>query len=157
MGALMVALLMILLSATALAHDVTDATGEEQTGRLEGMLIGLDPGHQSHANRDLEPISPGSDELKKKVSSGTQGVKTRINEYETNLTISLKLRERLEAEGATVIMTREVNDIDISNVERAQMMNEAGVQLCLRLHCNGSENHDVQGLTLYAKATGEGA
>ncbi|MGN1069643.1 MAG: hypothetical protein ACI4P5_04470, partial [Candidatus Fimadaptatus sp.] len=96
MGALMVALLMILLSATALAHDVTGTAGEEQTGRLEGMLIGLDPGHQSHANRDLEPISPGSDELKKKVSSGTQGVKTRINEYETNLTISLSLRERLE-------------------------------------------------------------
>ena len=63
MVALMAALLMILLSATALAHDGTGTVGEEQAaGRLEGMLIGLDPGHQSHANRDLEPISPGSDD-----------------------------------------------------------------------------------------------
>ena len=155
MVALMAALLMILLSATALAHDGTGTVGEEQAaGRLEGMLIGLDPGHQSHANRDLEPISPGSDELKKKVSSGTQGVKTRINEYETNLTISLSLRDRLEAEGATVIMTRDVNDIDISTVERAQMMNEAGVDIWLRVHCNGSDNRDVYGMSMYVRKTG---
>lgn len=126
----------------------------EPVGRLKGMLIGLDPGHQRHANRDKEPIAPGSGEMKKKVSSGTQGVKTRINEYETNLTIALKLRDRLEAEGATVIMTRETHDIDISNVERAQMMNAAGVDIWLRVHCNGSDNHDVYGMSMYVRKTG---
>ena len=122
--------------------------------RLTGMLIGLDPGHQAHANRDKEPLSPGSDEMKAKVSSGTQGVSTRINEYETDLTIALKLRDRLEAEGAQVIMTRQTNDVDISNVERAQLMNEAGVDIWLRIHCNGNSNGDVHGMSMYVRATG---
>ena len=118
------------------------------------MLIGLDPGHQAHANRDKEPLSPGSKELKNKVSSGTQGVKTRINEYETNLTIALKLRDRLEAEGARVVMTRTTHDVNISNVERAQMMNAAGVDIWLRIHCNGSDNHDVHGMSMYVRDSG---
>ena len=126
----------------------------QRTGRLSGMLIGLDPGHQAHANRDKEPLSPGSKELKNKVSSGTQGVKTRINEYETNLTIALKLRDRLEAEGARVVMTRTTHDVNISNVERAQMMNAAGVDIWLRIHCNGSDNHDVHGMSMYVRDSG---
>lgn len=124
---------------------------------LAGCLIGLDPGHQAHGNSEQEPIAPGSSQTKAKVSSGTSGVSTRIDEYVTNLQIGLLMRDALEALGAEVVMTRETHDVDISNVERAQLMNEAGVDLCLRLHCNGSENRDVQGLTLYAKATGEGA
>lgn len=134
--------------------DAETSLPDATEGRLHGMLIGLDPGHQDHANRDKEPLFPGSDELKKKVSSGTQGVKTRINEYETNLNLSFKLRKRLEAEGARVIMTRETNDIDISNVERAQMMNAAGVDIWLRVHCNGSDNHDVHGMSMYVRKTG---
>lgn len=124
---------------------------------LSGCLIGIDPGHQAHGNSEQEPIAPGSTQTKAKVSSGTSGVSTHIDEYVTNLQVGLKLRDALEALGAQVVMTRETHDVDISNIERAQIMNEAGVQLCLRLHCNGSENRDVQGLTLYAKATGEGA
>lgn len=124
---------------------------------LSGCLIGLDPGHQAHGNSEQEPIAPGSSQTKAKVSSGTAGVSTGIAEYVTNLEIGLQLRDRLEELGAQVVMTRDTHDVDISNIERAQLMNEAGVQLCLRLHCNGSENREVQGLTLYAKATGEGA
>ena len=124
---------------------------------LAGCLIGLDPGHQAHGNSEQEPIAPGSSQTKAKVSSGTSGVSTHIDEYVTNLQIGLLMRDALKALGAEVVMTRETHDVDISNVERAQLMNEAGVDLCLRLHCNGSENRDVQGLTLYAKATGEGA
>ena len=130
---------------------------DQATLPLSGCLIGLDPGHQAHGNSEQEPVSPGSTQTKAKVSSGTSVVSTHIDEYVTNLEIGLQLRDALEKLGAKVVMTRETHDVDISNIQRAQMMNEAGVQLCLRLHCNGSENHDVQGLTLYAKATGEGA
>lgn len=124
---------------------------------LSGCLIGLDPGHQAHGNSEQEPVAPGSTQTKAKVSSGTSGVSTHIDEYVTNLEIGLQLRDALEKLGAQVVMTRETHDVDISNIQRAQIMNDAGVQLCLRLHCNGSENRNVQGLTLYAKATGEGA
>lgn len=130
---------------------------EESKGLLDGVKIGIDPGHQAHSNSAQEPVSPGSKETKAKVSSGTQGVKTRVPEYEVNLQVALLLKDALEAQGATVYMTRDTNDVDISNVERAEMMNELGVDVVLRLHCNGSTNQSTSGIGLYVKSSGEGA
>ena len=129
----------------------------EQYLPLEGVRIGIDPGHQIKGNNEKEPVSPGSSETKSKVSSGTQGVSTRVPEYQVNLDVSLQLRDALTELGAEVFMTREVNEIDISNVERATMMNEIGVDLVLRLHCNGSTDQSVSGISLYVKPDGEGA
>lgn len=122
--------------------------------RLSGISIGLDPGHQIRQNSAHEPIAPGSSETKPKVSSGTAGVKSRIPEYQVNLDVGLQLRDYLESLGATVYMTREVNEVDISNMERALMMNELGVDLVLRLHCNGSTNRSANGVGLYVTKTG---
>ena len=123
--------------------------------RLAGLIIGIDPGHQEHANSAQEPVSPGSKEKKSKVSSGTQGSKTHIREYVTVLEIGLKLRDALVAEGATVYMTRETNDVDISNIQRAQMMNELGADIVLRLHTDGQEGgHDRNGTAIYVRKTG---
>ena len=123
--------------------------------RLSGVSIGVDPGHQAHANSSKEPVAPGSSEKKAKVASGTQGVSTGIPEYVTNLEVSLKLRDALTALGATVYMTRETHDVDISNMERAIMFNELNVDLALRIHCNGAENRSVHGAGTYARKTGE--
>ena len=112
---------------------------------LSGIVIGLDPGHQSHSNSDQEPVAPGSSETKKKVSSGTQGRFTDVAEYEVNLKVGLKLKKILTDLGATVVMSRESHDVDISNSERAVMMNEADAALVVRLHCNGSDNSDKHG------------
>ena len=122
---------------------------------LAGRSIGIDPGHQAHANSEREPMAPGSSEMKAKVSSGTQGVSTGIPEYVTNLEVSMKLRDALEALGATVYMTRETHDVDISNMERALMFNELNVDLVLRLHCNGNNNSSVNGVGTYARKTGD--
>ena len=124
---------------------------------MDGIIIGLDPGHQAHANPDKEAIAPGSSETKAKVSSGTAGVSTGVAEYIVNLEVSLMLRESLEELGATVYMTRETNDVDISNQERAIMMNDYGCDLVLRIHCNGSTNSGANGIGLYVRASGEGA
>ena len=112
---------------------------------LKGIVIGVDPGHQAHANRDPEPVSPGSDETKHKVSSGTKGIETGIAEYKVNLAVGLLLQKLLEKAGATVIMTRTTDDVDISNVERAQLFNEKRTDYAIRLHCNGSDDHDKRG------------
>ena len=69
---------------------------------LNGIVIGLDPGHQAHSNKEKEPQSPGSDVMKKKVSSGTRGVKSRVEEHAVNLAVGLLLRGMLEDAGATV-------------------------------------------------------
>lgn len=121
---------------------------------LSGKIIGLDPGHQAHANYDPEPVSPGSKETKAKVSSGTQGRFTHVPEYEVNLGVALKLKAKLEALGATVIMTRETNDVNISNAERAVMMNDANVDCWLRIHANGNDNPNVCGMETLVPTSG---
>lgn len=116
---------------------------------LAGVKIGIDPGHQARGNSERETVAPGSSETKAKVSSGTTGVATRIPEYVTVLEISLKLRDALASQGAEVYMTRETHDVNLSNQERAQMMNALGVDLVLRIHCDGAENHAKHGIALY--------
>lgn len=114
---------------------------------LEGCFIGVNAGHQARLDSRKEPLSPEKGSPKKaRISGGTRGVATRKYEYKTNLEIALRLRDRLEAMGARVLMAREKHDVRISNVERAKMMNGAGVDLYIQLHCNGSRNKKAHGL-----------
>lgn len=115
------------------------------TKPLSGIKIGIDPGHQGKANNKLEPVGPGSSTEKKGVSSGTQGRFTRVPEYKVTLEVGLMLKEMLKEKGATVVMTRERNDINITNVERAKLMNKEQVDIWIRLHCNGSNKESVNG------------
>ena len=120
---------------------------------LTGVVIGIDPGHQRRQNTGQEPIAPGSSKTKKKVSSGCAGVKTRIAEYVVNLEVGLQLRDALEELGATVVMTRTTHDVNISNKERAMMMNEAGCDVWLRIHCNSANSSDANGIGMYVSKT----
>ena len=120
---------------------------------LCGFTIGIDPGHQAKGDSTLEPVAPGSDVMKAKVSSGTQGRFTRVPEYEVNLAVGLLLQSLLEEYGATVIMTRETNEVNISNIERAQLFNEAGTDYALRLHCNGTDDSSRYGAFMIVPET----
>lgn len=113
-------------------------------------IIVLDPGHQAVQDKDKEPLGPDSEIMKNKVSSGTRGVSTQIYEYELNLVVSNKLKDRLVEEGFEVLMTRTGHDVSISNKERAEMANNAGADIFIRIHANGSENPDKKGImTIY--------
>ena len=109
-------------------------------------LIVIDPGHQRKGNYDKEPIGPGATELKAKVSSGTQGVVTRLEEYVLNLAVSLKLRQELELRGYEVVMIRTDHDVNISNAQRAEVANGLYADVFIRIHANGSENPDIKGI-----------
>jgi len=128
-------------------------------GRLAGIVVGINAGHQIKGNRDLAPIAPGSSVKKSKVGVGCAGIRTRRNEYEINLEVSLMLRDMLEAEGATVVMVRTRNDVNLTNIQRATMLNEAGVDVALQIHCNSSAVDDprVKGIELYVKPTDQTA
>jgi len=117
---------------------------------VEKKIIVLDPGHQAEQNKEKEPLGPDSEIMKNKVSSGTRGITTKVYEYELNLVVSLKLRDRLIEEGYEVLMTRTSHDVSISNKERAEMANEAEADIFIRIHGNGSENQDKKGvMTIY--------
>jgi N-acetylmuramoyl-L-alanine amidase len=132
-----------------------DAAGTETVSRiLEGRIICIDPGHQSRGNNDTEPLAPGSDVMKAKVSSGTVGTKTRIPEYKLVLEVALKLRDVLEGYGATVIMTRTENDVDISNAERAATANDANADLYFRIHADGSTDKSIHGVSVLIPGNG---
>jgi N-acetylmuramoyl-L-alanine amidase len=134
------------VTTQATTEEVTEATTEAYNPK-EDILIAIDPGHQG-PNVDMsatEPNAPGSSEMKAKASTGTVGRYTNVGEYELNLNISKQLRDALTAQGYQVIMTREDNDTAISNAERATMANEAGANVSIRIHANGSDDSSTSG------------
>ncbi len=108
-------------------------------------LVVIDPGHQLCGDFGTEPLGPGSQEQKMRVSGGTQGVVTNLPEHELNLAVSLLLRQILTERGYEVAMTREIAEVSISNAERAQMANALGADVFLRIHANGDSNESTDG------------
>ena len=133
-------------------NEQTEAPEPEE----KKLLVAIDPGHQAW-EVDMsakEPNAPGSAEMKAKASTGTSGKYTGIPEYELCLDVSLQLHDALREAGYDVIMTREDNETAISNSERAKLANNAGADVVIRIHANGSEDASVNGaLALIASQT----
>ncbi len=113
---------------------------------IEKKLIVIDAGHQRKKNSEKEPLGPGSDDMKAKVSSGTKGVYTGLNEYELNLAVAIKLQAILEERGYNVVMIRTHHDVNISNAERAEIANDLGADAFIRIHANGSDDPETNGI-----------
>ena len=109
-------------------------------------LIVIDAGHQAKANYEKEPIGPGAKDQKAKVSSGTQGTTTGLEEYKLNLSVARKLEKLLKKRGYQVRMTRTEHDVNISNSERAKMANELHADAFIRIHANGDDDSNRQGI-----------
>ncbi len=121
---------------------------EASSDVLKGKVIGIDAGHQSACDNVLEAVSPRGSFLKPRMSGGATGVKTGAQEAVINLQIALKLQAMLTDAGATVVMTRQTQDVSLSNKERAVLMNQSGVDVWLRLHCDASTNASTSGASV---------
>lgn len=138
------------VKAEGAASSGDDSSTEESTQETsnvgEGKLICIDAGHQATPNTDTEPVGPGAEDKKAKVSAGNTGVTTGTEEYELNLEVALKLQSALEARGYTVKMIRTSNDVDISNAARAELANSDKTDAFIRIHANGSTDTNASGV-----------
>ncbi|MBC7294355.1 MAG: N-acetylmuramoyl-L-alanine amidase, partial [Thermoleophilia bacterium] len=123
---------------------------------MAGKVVVIDPGHQAHGDPSLEPIGPGSTQMKAKVSGGTAGVATGIPESKLVLAVSLKLRDALKTQGIKVVMTRTTQDVNLSNIPRAEIANKARATLFVRIHADGSDNPQVRGIRVLYPASIKG-
>ena len=122
----------------------SNAAGQDMPEQ-NGYVIVIDAGHQQRGNSEKEPVGPGAEEMKAKVSGGTSGAASGLKEYELTLMVAEKLEDVLIGRGYQVIMVRIAHDVDISNSERAKVANDAGADAFIRIHANGSEDSTVNG------------
>lgn len=84
------------------------------------LVVVLDPGHGGRWPHD-----------------GAHGGR-RLHEKVIALQVARKTKESLEAQGATVILTRDADE-DIPLADRVRIANEAGADVFLSIHCNSME------------------
>jgi N-acetylmuramoyl-L-alanine amidase len=131
---------------TSTTHATTATTRPPSGLASSGLVVCIDPGHQAHGDSSLEPVGPGSSDMKAKVSDGTAGTVTGTPESQLVLAVSLKLRDALVSNGIKVVMTRTTQDVRLSNIERAEIANQAHAALFVRIHADGSEDGSVAGI-----------
>jgi N-acetylmuramoyl-L-alanine amidase len=115
-------------------------------------LVCLDPGHGTapEVGRQMEPIGPGSAQLKIKDPGGAAG------EAPVALAIARRARALLLARGYRVAMTRNAPDYRGGNRERARLCNARGAALMIRIHADGSSNPEVHGISTLVPALRRG-
>lgn len=111
-------------------------------------LVCLDPGHGTapDVGRQLEPIGPGSAQLKIKDPGGAAG------EAAVALAIARRTRALLLARGYRVAMTRSGSGYEGGNRDRARFCNARGASLMLRIHADGSSDPRVRGVSTLVPA-----
>ncbi len=122
-----------------------------ENGPLTDVTICIDPGHQG------VPILvqrvenwPGSGVYKPCGSTGmARGITTRRLESIVALEIAYDLYNILSDLGADVIMTRMDQNTARSNIERAEIANNANADYFLRIHLNYRENNRGKAVDVY--------
>ena len=138
--------------AADMAADVR-TSGDDARSRLASGdwpvrgVVCIDAGHGAQADLTLTPIGPGSSEMQYVEPGGATGVATGVPEYEVALEMALRLQQKLEAMGVTVVMVRTTNDVVLSSEQRADIANAAGADLFIRLHCDGGDDPSVSGFS----------
>ena len=108
---------------------VVEEIGRPAAGATPPPVVCIDPGHPSEGN------------------AGTT-VQNGLKEIEVVYDVAVELGAQLEREGtARIVMTRDFREFDpesdarVTNRRRAEIANEAGAALFLRLHCDTGSGH----------------
>lgn len=96
-------------------------------------IVCLDAGH---GGNDAGAVSKGETRLEKN----------------DNLALTLKVKEKLEAKGIKVILTRD-DDSDVSLKERCRIANWKNCDLFIAIHRNSAENTEAKGIEAWISNT----
>lgn len=140
--------------ATTPAPTPTPIEIKEDAPDLTGLVIVIDPGHQAETDETEETLFPGATVGKPRCTSGAVGVDINTKEYEVTLEIALATKAYLEACGASVILTRETNDVNLSNQERADIAVAASPDIFIRIHADSVPDSEVSGVIAYVPDSG---
>lgn len=131
--------------AAATPGKATEAAPPIEATSVARTVVCIDPGHPSE------------------VASG-RAMQHGTNETRVAWEVALKLKERLEADGYAVVLTKSAEDELVRNKDRAVVANRARAALMVRLHCDASVERgfavyypDRQGKTKDGAATGPSA
>ena len=108
-----------------LEPGATPTPTAEPAGVLEGRIIGIDPARG--------------------YSSQIQGISTKIYANRLNFAVATLVKERLEAEGATVVFTLSSVKDDKTAAERVKILNDGNVEIAIRIECNFVKSTDTRG------------
>ncbi|APU60373.1 N-acetylmuramoyl-L-alanine amidase [Clostridium botulinum] len=115
---------------------------------LKNKIIVIDPGHANRSNLELERVSPDSEEKKIKDGGGADGVNSKTPEYLIAMDVASKLKETLQKEGYTVIMTKNKHSESLGNIERAEVGNKNNANLVIRIHADSADLEDAKGASI---------
>ena len=119
---------------------------------FEGKCICIDAGNQMNPE-ETEWSDPGQS-TKVPPELLERGTITGNPEYLVNMDIAEKLKNLLEKDGVKVVMTRESNDVQLSNIARDELAYNAGAALLVSIHCPTSGDPMQMGSrTLYPDRT----
>lgn len=141
----------VLNSEVEVVEQVSTAVDESDGVATSGdasraKIIVIDPGNQAASSVSAEEIGPGSSETKACATAGITGSTFGTKESELNLKYALLLKSELESRGYQVIMTRETNDVDLSNKQRADIANSSSASAYIRIEMNSSSNSELNGV-----------
>ena len=122
-------------------QQATDADAEQ----VEKIVV-IDPANQAVVNAEQVEIGPNSEETKQGASTGNVGTILGTKESELNLTYAKLLKTELESRGYEVILTRETDEINLSNKARAEIANASSATTFVRIQMNFSENSSLSGV-----------
>lgn len=113
---------------------------------LSNLKIVIDPMHQAETSPNTEELMPNKTAFKPAATQGGKGVKTGVAESVLVLDYALTIKEYLEKCGAEVVLTRNTNDIDLSNQDRAKIATSSNCDIYLRLEARSVEDPELTGV-----------
>lgn len=120
--------------------------GDGESGSTLAKKIVIDPCNQLVANTSQEPLGPNSNQTKPGASAGSVGGLYGTRESQINLDYAVALRAELQSRGYQVLLTRDSEEADITNKQRAEMANASGATVWIRLGVCESLDSEMSGI-----------